>query len=343
MHIVDRNPITSGGREPAVDGAHGLAEDVTCRGCGYNLRGLARDAVCPECSRPVEHSIREELRFSDPAWLHRVGLGMLIALAGFLLPLLLKLNFMVPAIGLAILAGSIVAPLVGTWLATSPEPGRTGEGALSARRVARWCVVALAVLRVAALGLMFSMPALLLSLGGLSLWLAVLVSVAILIVAIVAGLVYLRRLAERMDARVIRAQLRIVAWGLGTCLLPVMAGPMLLLSSRVAGISLMVMFGSWIGLFVFSIWALVLLGVLGCAILRTARSVGPRTVPRAVARGAVPAQSPRPPRRGKVSLDGDGCLAEDVPCAGCGGNLRGLTRDETCLECATPVGQSIAA
>jgi hypothetical protein len=57
--------------------------DLTCVGCGYNLRTLARDALCPECATPVEQSCRApDLDAASPAWLRRIRRGYLLLFAG---------------------------------------------------------------------------------------------------------------------------------------------------------------------------------------------------------------------------------------------------------------------
>lgn len=38
------------------DAPNVVNEDITCTQCGYNLRTLARDSLCPECSQPVQDS-----------------------------------------------------------------------------------------------------------------------------------------------------------------------------------------------------------------------------------------------------------------------------------------------
>jgi hypothetical protein len=53
-----------------------LDHDVTCRFCGYNLRGLMREGQCPECGSAIVRSLAPDwLRFSNPDWLGRIGLG----------------------------------------------------------------------------------------------------------------------------------------------------------------------------------------------------------------------------------------------------------------------------
>lgn len=47
-----------------------LGDDILCRGCEYNLRGLATDAACPECLAPVWVSAAgDQLRYASPRWL----------------------------------------------------------------------------------------------------------------------------------------------------------------------------------------------------------------------------------------------------------------------------------
>ena len=50
-----------------LDASGRLDEDIACRKCGYNLRGLNKDGACPECGTAVGRSTQGDLlRFCDP-------------------------------------------------------------------------------------------------------------------------------------------------------------------------------------------------------------------------------------------------------------------------------------
>jgi hypothetical protein len=60
-----------------------VAGDILCRTCGYNLRSLSPESLCPECGTRVEFSLRGNLlRFSDPQWLRHVALGLAMQFFG---------------------------------------------------------------------------------------------------------------------------------------------------------------------------------------------------------------------------------------------------------------------
>ncbi len=68
-----------------IDGLTAIEEDIPCRQCSYNLRGIDCTGRCPECGAPAELSIHGDLlRHSDPAWLRKLARGvriMLLAMA----------------------------------------------------------------------------------------------------------------------------------------------------------------------------------------------------------------------------------------------------------------------
>src|SRR5438876_719044 len=85
---------------PALVDADGrVCVDAVCLGCGYNLRTLPEDAVCPECAQPVRRSlVGEQLTFAAPHWVRRLARGatlMLITVAS-----LLGMALLFPVVGL---------------------------------------------------------------------------------------------------------------------------------------------------------------------------------------------------------------------------------------------------
>jgi len=111
--------------------------DSACRKCGYNLRGLQTDGLCPECGMAVALSVRGDLlRFSDPNWLLKLARGMLIRLVGVYGTLALWLLWVAVATSQRrslrgfTLYGSFLTGalnLIGTWLITVPDPSGVGE------------------------------------------------------------------------------------------------------------------------------------------------------------------------------------------------------------------------
>ena len=62
-----------------------VKEEVLCRKCAYNLRGLHQNGKCPECGTPVGLSIRGNLLcYSDPEWVDKLARGVDLILWGLL-------------------------------------------------------------------------------------------------------------------------------------------------------------------------------------------------------------------------------------------------------------------
>jgi hypothetical protein len=223
-------------RELRLDPEGRLAEDLPCRACGYNLRGNARDALCPECSTPVSLSARSDLlRFSDPDWIERLARGMRLIFIGLVATTVLQIAVAVISIALtatggpgysallttaALLgAGLSVVVVVGVWWLTTPDPARAErERALSVRRLLRWCLVA----QIAAAPLQLAWSSGGIGPGGAgtptgaaSVALTVSGSVLSLVVLVgyAAGFVFLGRLALRVPKPSLARQTRIVMWG----------------------------------------------------------------------------------------------------------------------------------
>lgn len=71
-------------RPVAFDVAGAIDSDLICRRCGYNLRGLKPEGICPECAAPISDSLRDDrLADADSAWLSLVarGLGLVFWIA----------------------------------------------------------------------------------------------------------------------------------------------------------------------------------------------------------------------------------------------------------------------
>lgn len=142
---------------PQEPGPHPVtaADTLRCAGCGYDLRGLADTAACPECGRPVAYSAGGDLVcFQRPDWLSRLAESTVWQVAANLLALtynawwLLPLDesgaaalFAGPAPTLLWLIGAVV-DVVAVWYFTTPEPDRS-EGLMppSLRATARWLAV----------------------------------------------------------------------------------------------------------------------------------------------------------------------------------------------------------
>ena len=70
----------------AISTAGPIETDVTCRRCGYNLRGLLEEGLCPECGTAVVLSTRGDLlRYADPDWVETMARGVKFILWGLLL------------------------------------------------------------------------------------------------------------------------------------------------------------------------------------------------------------------------------------------------------------------
>lgn len=62
-----------------LDAAGVVCVDLPCPKCRYNLRGLPASGACPECSSPLELSLREEwVRFGPAEWVAKLRRGLLI-------------------------------------------------------------------------------------------------------------------------------------------------------------------------------------------------------------------------------------------------------------------------
>jgi hypothetical protein len=69
---------------PQGEGWSEIPCDLPCVSCGYNLRTLRRNAMCPECGAPIRDSLRLQLlHFAPREWLDRLFRGAVLTLIGF--------------------------------------------------------------------------------------------------------------------------------------------------------------------------------------------------------------------------------------------------------------------
>ena len=151
----------------AVDASGRLADDVACVQCGYNLRGALGPPAgrCPECGLPVGRSTMGHwLRFAEPEWLRTVWGGLnrlavlivcsaLLAIVPFTPLWDLRLQWpdeVVMFLPTALIATGVVVGLHGLWKATTPEPVRISARRITARRLTRLFVPAVAITAVVA-------------------------------------------------------------------------------------------------------------------------------------------------------------------------------------------------
>ena len=220
-------------RSLRLDDQGRIDEDLLCRSCDYNLRGLHGSADCPECSTPIDRSARPDLlRFSDPTWLTRLSRGMLLIIIGRLAGIIVGglhvgLVVVIPMTGVTpgtmftastvITAIFLLIAVAGVWLATTPEPGRPEpDGQVTVRRTARWCVMVQIVsgpMQMATggpggFGVAAPVPAMMI---------VVLMLGIVAFMGEAAGLVYLRRLGVRIPALKLARSTTIVMWGYLSC------------------------------------------------------------------------------------------------------------------------------
>lgn len=210
-----------------------LQEDRACARCGYNLRGLQSDGMCPECGAPIEHSLQGNmLKFADGGWLGKVKLGIALKLWNVLFGLVAgavsfaTIKLFPGAAPFVMVIISILGTVLGisaAWLLTAPEPNiAVTEDPMSLRRVVRACAVIGGlggfVQQAVSPGTMPTTP-----MAGSSTVPPATIAIVTAIVAGVMGIagivalfgefVYLRRFARRVPDKKLEDSTTVVMWG----------------------------------------------------------------------------------------------------------------------------------
>lgn len=220
------NPASPASRMAAIDAAGMIAEDVTCRRCAYNLRGLHYEGRCPECGTPVGRSLLGDLlQFSDPAWVKRVSDGLNLIVIGVVAGILLgcviggsSFSSKTPTnpllqMGIQFVAGLI--GFIGVWMMTSRDPSGIGEDKnVNARKIVRFTLI------VGLLGTPLTFAEEAVADPNFSFMIA-LIGGLLALIALVGEwykFVFYEQLARRIPDEITAKRARVVRWGYVICL-----------------------------------------------------------------------------------------------------------------------------
>jgi hypothetical protein len=183
-----------------------LSENFVCLQCGYDLKGLKGSDDCPECGKSIADSLRSQSMHHQPIeYVRRLHIGAIVLLVTTCVSMFALCCGGTPLggapSGLVNLLVTIAA-FVGWWMLTTPSPGehelqRFGR----ARRVVRVSAavsIAASACAIASVGLMMIgvAPAAVAALaagGGI-------VAMVANLVMLLAGMVYLRRVAMTLGS-----------------------------------------------------------------------------------------------------------------------------------------------
>lgn len=200
-----------------------VEQDIPCRRCGYNLRGLPLTSRCPECGTMVGVSVRGDLlRFSDPqfvATLHQ-GVRLMLwailvivigAIAAAVTTALRRASGLSFGVQLLPLAGSLLN-VIGAWLLTTPDPSGIGEDQYgTARKLIRFSLAMSLLNDIISFDRNMALP------PAVNLVLQIISGLSALagLIGAFAQLQYLEKLATRIPSDALSNRSRVIKWGLG--------------------------------------------------------------------------------------------------------------------------------
>lgn len=213
-----------------------IEADMPCMRCGYNLRSLQSDAICPECATPVQHTIRYRwLPFADPVWLKRLrrgatsvlwlilalvaGCTILVTLAPWLTPGgRAPSAFPTTCFGFLLVLLGVFGWLICVWDLTAPEPTEADDS--SSDRLCRWArgLTASGIVGSAAFTF-FNLIATAAAAGGMaesSVVIVISLAIACWIahgVGFLLLLIHIRRMARRDIGRGLAKLMTVLIWG----------------------------------------------------------------------------------------------------------------------------------
>lgn len=220
------DPARPAGRTAAIDASGTIAEDVTCRRCAYNLRGLHCEGRCPECGTPVGRSLLGDLlQYSDSSWGKRVSDGLNLIIIGVVVGILLGCATGIsgagagrthnPIVQFAVSALAGLIGFVGAWMMTERDPSGIGEDKdVNARKIVRFTLV---------LGLLSTPLALAEdAIEDPNLGLAIALAAGVFSLIALVGewykFVFYEQLARRIPDEIVARRARLVRWGYVICM-----------------------------------------------------------------------------------------------------------------------------
>lgn len=267
--------------------------DLTCRRCGYNLRGLSIAGHCPECRAEVARSATPDLlRYSDVEWMRRTARGAHLLAVVVVVRIAVRNTILtlVQPEALAMLITIALAALwaVAIWECTRSDPGHRPVPSVERARVgARILLIGTSVLEIA---LATREPTIVVSSiftltpGAASLleWIFDAMDVTAALLGFFLILTWARGLADRIPDTDLATSTRSTRKGIAACygIMAALVAPWSLLTlvvtlppgvTRIGGIIIGLVGGAaTIGLLVFAVIAITLLFRYRAALLKAA-------------------------------------------------------------------------